>query len=104
MVLKSKNTNTMTHEINRLFTCSSNDMEREIFMISCKFDTEPLVYVSVYPSKERNIFKRIWKGLKYIFGYTSRYGDSNEFIFNSGDADNLQEVVNYLNKNNVVKK
>lgn len=93
----------MIHEIDKLFTCSSKDGEYQILMKSWKFDNEPLVYVSVYPSEERNILKRIWKGLKYIFGYTSRYGDFDEFRFNSYDAYDLQKVVNFLNKNNVDK-
>lgn len=45
---------------------------------------------------ESNIFKRIWKAIKYLFGHRSIYGDFDEFIFKPKDADKLQEVVDYL--------
>jgi hypothetical protein len=38
-------------------------------------------------------------GIKYIFGYKSRYGAWDEFLLNPEDADKLQDVVNYLKKN-----
>jgi hypothetical protein len=33
-----------------------------------------------------------------MFGYKSKYGAWDEFIFNPSDADKLQELVDYLKK------
>lgn len=94
----------MSQEIDRLFICACNNIEHQIIMRYWENDVNPLVYASVYLSKERNVFKRIWKGLKYIFGHTSNYGDFDEFIFKSDDADTLQEVVDYLKNNKKIKE
>lgn len=40
-------------------------------------------------------FKRLWYGLKFAFGYTSRFGAWDEFIF---DDRNLKELKEFLNK------
>jgi len=43
--------------------------------LSYVFDKEyKEIYTAVYLRPEHNKFKRIWKAIKYIFGYTSRYG------------------------------
>jgi hypothetical protein len=42
--------------------------------------------------------------VKYIFGYKSKYGAWDEFIFNPSDADKLQELVDYLKKQNENEK
>lgn len=54
------------------------------------------VYCSVHLKPEANVFKRIWRAVKYVFGHRSNYGDFDEFIFNPEDADSLQQVVDYL--------
>lgn len=54
------------------------------------------VYLSVHLDREANIFRRIWYGLKYIFGKPSVYGDFDEIILRPEDAPKLQKVVDYL--------
>ena len=36
--------------------------------------------------------------MKYIFGYRSRFGDFEEFIFNPNDAERLEKIVEFLKK------
>jgi hypothetical protein len=45
---------------------------------------------------KKSFWSRLKYGLKYIFGYKSRYGAWDEFILNPNDADKLQDVVDYL--------
>ena len=47
------------------------------------------VYFSLIPS--RNLFKRIWYAIKYVFGYQSRFGQYDEFIINNDDLDRYIE-------------
>jgi len=35
-------------------------------------------------------------GIKYIFGYRSRFGAFEEFIFNPDDVEKIERVVTYL--------
>ena len=43
-------------------------------------------------------WKRLWNGIKYIFGHRSRYGDFDEFILGYWHSQALQEVVDELKK------
>jgi len=54
-----------------------------------------MVYVHVHLNK-KPFWERLKYGIKYIFGYKSRYGAFDEFIFSPDDAERLQSVVNYL--------
>jgi hypothetical protein len=58
-------------------------------------DGYPMVYSHVHLNK-RPFRERLKYGIKYIFGYKSRYGAFDEFIFNPDDAERLQSLVNYL--------
>lgn len=82
-----------------LFICACNSMEHQLIMSYCTDEEYKEVYCSVHLKPERNLFKRIWKAIKYIFGHRSIYGDFDEFIFKPEDADRLQEVVNRLKIN-----
>lgn len=82
-----------------LFICACNSMEHQLIMSYCIDEEYKEVYCSVHLKPERNLFKRIGKAIKYIFGHRSIYGDFDEFIFKPEDADRLQEVVNRLKNN-----
>ena len=82
-----------------LFICACNSVEHQLIISYSTDEKDGYVYCSVHLKPERNIFKRIWKAIKYIFGHRSIYGDFDEFIFKSEDAGRLQQVVNYLKFN-----
>ena len=48
--------------------------------------------------KKLPFFARLVKGIKYIFGQTSVYGDFDEFIIKPEDANKFKHVVKYLEK------
>lgn len=82
--------------VNELFICQCYNIEHQL-VFSYNKDWEE-VFVSVHLVPERNIFKRIWKALQYVFGHRSIYGHFDEFIFKKDDADRLQQIVNHLKK------
>ncbi len=81
---------------NELFICACNSIEHQI--IFSYFPEDKEVYTSIHLIPERNIFKRIWYAIKYIFGYKCCYGHFDEFIFKKEDTYKLQNIINYLNK------
>lgn len=85
-------------ERNELFICSCNSVEHQL--IFSYFDDEigGNVYCTIHLLPERNVLKRFWNAMKYVFGHRSIYGDFDEFIFKTDDADRLQDVVNYLKR------
>jgi len=84
---------TLCNPINKLFICQCNSTEHQL--IFSYFPDDKEVYVSVHLIPNR-FWKRLINAIKYIFGHKSEYGDFDEFIFKSEDADKLQSVVNYL--------
>ena len=52
----------------------------------------PEVYVDVHLGYHYGIFKRIWYGLKYIFGFKSRYGQFDEAILGHKEVTQIKEL------------
>lgn len=82
-------------------------MERELFICSCENTEHQIVFSWFEDDDVANVFatihlhkKPFWTrlkyGIKYIFGYQSRYGAFDEFIFNREDAEKLGRIVEYL--------
>ena len=77
------------------FICQCNNAEHQLIFSYFKDDNFGDVYVTVHLVPD-SFWKRIKNAIKYIFGYKSKYGDFDEFIFKKEDASKLQNVVNYL--------
>lgn len=79
-------------------------MKTEIFKCVCSthdhhfFLTENLeykeIYLSVHLSPFYSFFKRICHGIKYIFGFRSRFGDYSETILNVEEVEKLRDSLN----------
>jgi hypothetical protein len=81
-------------------SCHSTDHQLIILYEEDELDngqTYPMCYFHIHLRK-RPFWGRVGYGLRYIFGRQCNYGAFDEFIFNSGDADKLQELVNYLKR------
>ena len=53
------------------------------------------IYVNTYLMPQP-FFKRLWLGLKYILGYTSKFGHHEETIITPGSATKLQTLLSRL--------
>ncbi len=74
------------------FICSCNSFEHQ-----CHFwvdDETKEVYMYVKLNSERNFFKRLWVGIKYICGYKSRFGEFDEMVFEPDDLVKLEKLIN----------
>lgn len=83
-------TEKMTNEI---FICECENVEHQL--VFRHFTDEDVVYMSIHLCK-MPFWRRLWHGVKYIFGHSSRYGDFDEFIFNPEDADKLEKIVSHM--------
>ena len=77
-----------------LLLCECSSCEHQLIVRYDNVDDE--VYVNMHLSDYKGFWKRLWHGLKYAFGYKSRYGEFDEVILRKEDADNLQKVVDHL--------
>ena len=55
-------------------------------------ESEDVVYCHVYLTN-RPWYRRIWIGLKYMWGYRSRYGEFTEIILETTEIDQLIEFL-----------
>lgn len=59
---------------------------------------ENLLYVYIHLTKD-TFWARLKKGIKYIFGHTSRFGEWDEFIFQEKDEVVLRDFLNQIKRN-----
>lgn len=80
-----------------ILICECNSSEHQIVL---NYDVDDnYVYCSIHLVKYR-FFKRLIHGIKYIFGYTCRYGHFEEFILSDRHVDKLKTLTNSLEKKN----
>ena len=59
------------------------------------FEDEPdTLYVETH-LRSYGFFRRVWHAIKYVFGYRSRYGDFDEYLWN---VETMAKIRDELNK------
>lgn len=81
-----------------LFICDCKSTNHLMIFSYSEEENWNRVFVHVHLNPEHGFLKRLWHGLKYLFGYRSKFGDFDEFIFNPEDTYKLQNIVTYLKK------
>ena len=79
--------------------------EQKIFICECHSYTHQAIfwwddedkqfYVTIHLTTHKNFFKRILQGLKYAFGYTSNFGEWDEFLFKPEDEKKLRDYLEH---------
>ena len=83
-------------ELEEIIICACGDVEHQMIIRSIDGDDD--VYVSIHLVK-LGFFKRLWYGIKYIFGYQCKYGAFDEIIITKKDKHKLSKVIQWLNEN-----
>jgi len=94
--------------MNNIVTVEKNDIERQIMICQCHsiehqvifwFDEEDGDLIcEPHLVTHRNFFKRLWRGLRYAFGYKSVYGDWDSIIFEKEDLEKLREHLDTIKR------
>ena len=85
-------------EKNELIICQCHSTEH---MIVFRYDDDPEweeIYAHIHLSPNRGFWKRLWAGLKYAFGHTSKYGHFDEVIIKPEDHAKFQRIATHLKK------
>ena len=69
------------------FDCKCGMAEHSLRFVLDESENE--IYTEVYLRQWRNIFKRIWIAVEYIFGLRHQYGHFDCFLLDSKDAARL---------------
>ena len=76
----------------KLLTCECHNLEH---IVAFRYDPEDKVlYIEPRLVAHHNFFKRFWVGLKYIFGYKSRFGEFDELILGIDSQKKLRDILN----------
>jgi hypothetical protein len=75
----------------KIFICECHSLEHQV---SFWYEQdEGTLYVETHLVTHRNFFKRLWVGLKYAFGYKSRFGEWDEILL---DPNSQKELYKWL--------
>lgn len=58
-------------------------------------DIDQEIFCSVYLKQYKGFFQRVWYGIKYMFGYQSKYGAFDCTIL---DKEEAQKLIDFLTK------
>jgi len=87
----------MTEERTIICACGSFEHQVTFYIISERIEDDwDELYMAVHLTTYRNIFKRMWYAIKYVFGYKSKFGAWDEMIFSDKEKEKLYQ---YLKEN-----
>lgn len=81
-----------------LLICECSNVEHQFIFRYFEDDDLKEVYMTTHLSYCQKFWQRLKYAIRYVFGYNSRYGAFDEFIFRKEDAYKLQSIVDYLKK------
>jgi hypothetical protein len=78
------------------FECTCHSYEHAVTFTLALDDDDPGIYLSVYMDNRRGFWRRLWYGLRYAFGYQSRYGAFGNWTLQIEDAARLRGLLDRL--------
>ena len=78
----------------KLVICACHNDEHQI--IFYPDEEEQIIYMHTHLTDWTPWYKRLWHGIRYIFGYTSRYGEWDELILTHRHAKHLRDMADFL--------
>jgi hypothetical protein len=79
-------------EERKIFICECHSLEHQVVFWWDQEDKQ--LYCEPHLSQSLNFWQRLVLGVKYIFGYRSRYGHWDECLFTT---ENSRQLKSYLN-------
>lgn len=76
--------------------CACHSDEHTLRFILSLDEYGPEIYTSVFLGDYPWGWKRIWTGIKYLFGYKSKYGHWDCFQMRPEDAERLKAMLDKL--------
>lgn len=76
--------------------CECGSVEHQIVLRGVDGDDSLYAYVHL---TKLPLFRRIWHGIKYIFGYRCKYGDFDEVIISKSDCRKFEKIVEFFKGN-----
>jgi hypothetical protein len=91
----NKNIKKVQRDEHRVVVCGCGDTAHHlIFTLD---SDEPQVWLH-YQLELKPWYERLLIGIKYIFGYQSKYGTYGELVINETNVENFEKIVEHINK------
>jgi hypothetical protein len=71
--------------------CECHSPEHQFIIIKDAEDQD--VWLEIHLSKKSGFFNRLWIGLKYAFGYRSKYGDFGSILISLEDQAKIVQLL-----------
>lgn len=78
-----------------IFVCECHSLEHQTKFF---YDEEDQMLYAYIHLTQHGFWKRLITGIKYIFGYSSRFGEWDQFIFKEEDEAKLREFLNQIQR------
>lgn len=76
------------------FECRCDSIEHTLRFVVDNDPDDPCIYVEVNLNDWRGFWKRLWVGIKYIFGYKCKYGHWDITELKNEDIIKLKDICN----------
>lgn len=75
--------------------CDCKNPEHQL-VLTADVDKEWGSFISVetHLTTYRNIFKRVWVAVKYVFGHRSKYGEWDDVLIDPTEAERIRDYIN----------
>lgn len=81
-------------KVEEVMICSCSSLEHQ--MVIRGYVDEEELYVNFHLYTYDNFFKRLWHGLKYAFGYKSRFGAWDSIVLTREHLPQMKKIVEHL--------
>ncbi len=81
-----------------VFVCECNDISHNIVLELFDWGDGVDFYINVYVLQYNGFFKRIWIGIKYIFGMKYLYGHYDTIMIKYEDVPRLRSLLDEYEK------
>lgn len=78
-----------------IFVCECHSLEHQAKFFYDEEDQRVYVYLHL---ARHGFWKRLIAGIRYAFGYSSRFGEWDQFIFKEEDESKLREFLNQIKR------
>lgn len=80
-----------------LVLCQCKSLEHQIVFVWFEDDDDSEVYMQIHLIKT-SFWRRLVNGIKYIFGYKSRFGAWDEIVLDNDNLEQFKKVIQKLEK------
>lgn len=89
----------MNDKFQDLMVCNCSSVEHQLIFRGDEFEVGGVKYHWVFMHTHLssfNFWRRLWYGLKYIFGYKCKYGHFDEVILTKDHVESFKNITKFL--------